>query len=286
MSMSGRTPATLDVTFGDGFPLSPVGRAMVGHLIERDMARDQARTAAFVVRQQNADAAPEVAILSRLVAMAMLWLTLTGSLGMLLQAVVRERAHRALESLLAAAQGWEIVAGKLLGVGAVSLLILAGWLGSAAAFSFFLPPEAGLVPAILAKLAEPFTLLRDGLIYICAFAFYGSATVALGAMARDSAAAQNAVRPMFVLLLAGFFAALAAAKSASLSWLIWLPPFTPFLLLVKSSASVAFVSQGIMLGLLLTAALAMQFLAARLLSVVPPAPHIFFRTRTKPQPLV
>lgn len=278
-------PKTLDVSFGDGFPLSPIGRAMVGHMIERDVARERMGTAPFVVRETIVAEGQDVARLSRLVAMMMLWLTLTGSLGMLLQAVVRERANRALESLLAAAQAWEIVTGKLLGVGAVSLLIVAGWLGSAAAFSLFLPPEAGLVPAILAKLSEPLTLLRDGLIYICAFAFYGSATVALGAMARDSAAAQNVVRPMFVLLLAGFFVALASAGKAG-NWLIWLPPFTPFLLLVNIPGSVTFVSQAILLGLMLLVAFAMQLLASRLLSFADARPQIFVSTRIKPQSLV
>ena len=286
--MSGRTAEGLDLRFSDGFPLSPIGRAMVGHMIERDIARGQTPMASFfVVRERAVDAAPDVAMLSRLVAMTMLWLTLTGSLGMLLQAVVRERANRALESLLASAQAWEIVTGKLLGVGAVSLLVVAGWLGSAAAFSLFLPPEAGLMPAILGNLAEPLTLLRDGLIYICAFAFYGAATLALGAMARDSAAAQNLVRPMFVLLLAGFFITLTAAgKSAGLSWLTWIPPFTPFLLLVNSPGTVAFTSQAALMAVLLAAAFLMLTLAARLLSVAPAAVQIFVSTRTKPQPLV
>jgi ABC-2 type transport system permease protein len=284
--LSKRTAQALDITFSDGFPLSAVGRAMIGHMIERDMARDQVRTAPFAVHENAVAKGQDVAMLSRLVTMIMLWLTLTGSLGMLLQAVVRERANRALESLLAAAQAWEIVTGKMLGVGAVSLMILTVWLGSAAAFSLFAPPEAGLASTILAKLAEPLTLMRDVLIYICAFAFYGSATVGLGALARDSAAAQNVVRPMFVLLLAGFLIALTAGKSAGLSWLVWLPPFTPFLLLVNSPGSVTFGSQAILLGLLLAAAAAMVLLATRLLFVTSFASQIFVSTRTKPQPLV
>ncbi len=183
--LSRRAAAALDLAYSNGFPLSPSGRAMVDRMIERDVARSQVGTAALVVHENSAQngAPPDIAMLSRLSAMIMLWLTLTGSLGMLLQAVVRERANRALESLLASAPAWEIVTGKMLGVGAVSLLILAGWLGSAAALSFFVSPEAGLVPAILAKLAEPAALMLDVLIYICAFAFYGAVTMALGALA-------------------------------------------------------------------------------------------------------
>jgi len=215
----------------------------------------------------------------------MLWLTLTGSLGMLLQAVARERANRALESLLASARGWEIVAGKLLGVGAVSLLILIAWLGSAAFFSAFSTPGAGLIPAVLADFARPLTLLRDALIYVCAFGFYGAATLVLGAMARDSASAQNVARPLFLLLLAAFFIALATPAGAP-SWLTYIPPLTPFLLLVNSAENVAVMSQAILLAILIAASGGLMLLAARLLCVAPQTYHIFKTGRAKTQPLV
>ncbi len=40
-------------------------------------------------------------------------------------------------------------------------------------------------------------------------------------------------RPLFVLLLAAFFAALAAATGAQLAWLLYVPPITPFMLLLR-----------------------------------------------------
>jgi ABC-2 type transport system permease protein len=285
--LSRRTPQTLDVAFGDGFPLSASGRAMVGHVIERDMARaDKKPSEAFsvsVALQKTADAGMDAGRLSRLSTMTMLWLTLTGSLGMLLQAIVRERANRALESLLAAARGWEIVTGKLAGVGAVSLLILTVWLGSAAFFSLFLPPEAGLIGAVLGQFAHPLTLLHDALIYLCAFGFYGAATLVVGAMARDATSAQNLARPLFLMLLAAFFVALTAPTDA---WLTWLPPLTPFLLLVNSPGSVAAMSQAILMGMMVSASLALVALAARLLAIGPGTDKIF---RSKPraaQPMV
>jgi ABC-type Na+ efflux pump permease subunit len=293
--LSQRAPQTLDVTFGDGFPLSPVGRAMVAHVIERDMARSEADKQAShkalgvfsvsVAQEETGHAGIDAGRLSRLFTMAMLWLTLTGSLGMLLQAIVRERANRALESLLAAARGWEIVTGKLAGVGAVSLLILTVWLGSAALFSLFLPPEAGLVGAVLAQFAQPLTLLHDALIYLCAFGFYGAATLVLGAMARDSASAQNVARPLFLMLLGAFFFALAAPAEA-FSWATWLPPLTPFVLLVNSPGTVAALSQAILMGLMILATVALMLLAARLLAVGSGADKIF-RPKTPPvQPVV
>jgi len=285
--LSRRTPQTLDVAFGDGFPLSASGRAMVGHVIERDMARADKRSSEVfsvsVAQQKTADAGIDAGRLSRLSTMTMLWLTLTGSLGMLLQAVVRERANRALESLLAAARGWEIVTGKLVGVGTVSLLILAVWLGSAALFSVFLPPQSGLVGSVLAQLAHPLTLLRDALIYLCAFGLYGAATLVLGAMARDAASAQNVARPLFLVLLAAFFCALA---SPTHTWLTWLPPLTPFLLLVNSPGSVAAISQAILMGIMGLTTVALMLLAARLLTVGSGTDKIFRLKSRAAQPVV
>ncbi len=194
--------------------------------------------------QEVAPKAPrrgDVGALSRFSLVMMLWLTLTGSLGMLLQAVVRERANRALEGLLAAARPWEIVAGKLAGVGAVSVLVLAAWLGSAGVLAALTDGGGGLMSAVIAGLGSPVALLRAGLLYILAFAFYGLVTVAVGASARDSAAAQNLARPMFAVLLAAFFAALTAVSGAAgnLAWLAYAPPFAPFMLLLEPPGALA-----------------------------------------------
>jgi len=280
-----RGPQVVEATFGESFPLSATGRAMVAHVIERDLARAEnpAATVAVHAMAGQSAAEPDAARLSRLATMTMLWLTLTGSLGMLLQAIVRERANRALESLLASAQSWEIVAGKLAGVGAVSLLVLLAWLGSAAAISVLLPSHQGMVGAVLLSMAQPLTLLRDALIYLCAFGFFGAATLVLGAMARDGASAQNLVRPLFLVLLAAFFVAFATPSG---TWMTYILPLTPFLLLVNSAGDVAPMSQAILLGMLIFASAMMMMLAARLLSVTPGIHQIFKGDSAHAQPLV
>jgi ABC-type Na+ efflux pump permease subunit len=168
-------------------------------------------------------------------------------------------------------------------VGAVSLLVLIVWLGSAALFSLFLPTDTGLVGAVLAQFAHPLTLLCDALIYLCAFGFYGAATLVLGAMARDAASAQNVARPLFLVLLAAFFVALAAPVDA---WLTYLPPLTPFLLLVNSPGSVTGMSRAISLGMMGLATLALMLLAAKLLAIGS-GPDKIFRPKVRAaQPVV
>jgi ABC-2 type transport system permease protein len=260
----------IDLDFAPGFPLSNTGRALVSVVLERDAARRGAPALPLAVRASAASAASGMdgKRQAQLITMTALWLTLTGSLGMLLQAVVRERANRALESLLASAEGWEVVAGKILGVGAVSLLVLVSWGCTAALFS--LGVHTGPLVEVAAILSDPVMLAGDIAIYVCAFAFYGALTVLLGSLAQDSASAQNLARPLFILLLLGFLAALARMSQASavLSWLVWLPPFTPFMLLVGNAPG-AFFTQALPLVMLALASVTTVAMAAGSLTIVP-----------------
>jgi ABC-2 type transport system permease protein len=237
-------PGKSELRIDAAAPLSPAARMLVLKTFEAIQAQssggnpvgaDPGAGPALLLARPAPQAAADPRAISRLAIMIMLWLTLTGSLGMLLQAVVRERTNRALETLLAAARPWEIVTGKLMGVGVVSVGVVGAWLGSAAAAALFTPGAAGQVAGLLRALGDPVLLLYSAAIYILAFAFYGLTTIAIGARARDSASAQNLSRPMFVTLLVAFFVTLAAGGTASprLAWLVYAPPFTPFMLLAR-----------------------------------------------------
>jgi ABC-2 type transport system permease protein len=266
MTIKAKAANDIDLDFASGFPLSATGRNLVASILERDAARQAAKAVPLTVHAVLAQDTPRPrneAALARFLLMLMLWLTLTGSLGMLLQAVVRERATRALESLLASAQAWQIMAGKLIGVGGISFLVLAAWLGTSVA-STFVAPRTGLAPVIFSELAAPIPLLRAAVIYLLAYAFYGSITILLGAMARDGASAQNLSRPMFIVLVAAFFVALGVwmGGMASPRWLLYVPVLTPFLLLLTPAGAVPPLVQLLMLSVMAAAACLIARLAA------------------------
>jgi ABC-2 type transport system permease protein len=248
--------------FSKNFPLSEAGRREVLAVIARE-----GRLSGPIAVSEPVKTKADMAALSRFSLVLLLWLTLVGSLGMLLQAVVRERTSRALESLLAAARPVDIVLGKLVGVGAVSTMVLAAWLGSAAALGAIAPAAGGLASVLLRGFADPLALVRAAVIYLFGYAFYGLTTVAIGAMARDNADAQNLVRPMFAVLLAVFFTAMVMVQPAGdLAWLVYVPPFAPFALLMSPQAAGV---EAIALGLLAVATVAAGFCAVRLLRVEP-----------------
>jgi ABC-type Na+ efflux pump permease subunit len=232
------------LAFDPDFPLTPSGRMLVLRTLEVQ------RTAAHPIPGKAAvpppfllapAPPPDLTQASRFAVVLMLWLSLTGSLGMLLQAVVRERSNRALETLLASTGPWAIVVGKVVGVGLVSILVLGAWLASAGIAAALTPRSEGALPALLEAMGNPLLLGRAGLIYLLAYGFYGLVTVAIGALARDSASAQNLARPMFLVLLVAFFVAFSSAggEKSALSWLLYVPPFSPFILLMQPASAAA-----------------------------------------------
>jgi len=234
-------------------------------LIAGDLARVEvvAPTAA-----PGADAAPAAdARFGRFAVVVLLWMNLVGALGMLLQAVVRERANRALESLLASARASEIIFGKLIGVGGLSLFVLAVWLGAGAlvAASPLVGQAGGMTSQILGAFADARSLGVAAAMFVAAFAMYGTALIGLGALARDVPAAQNLSRPVFGVLLLVFFVSLAqlTGGAAGMNWLTWIPLFTPFTTLMADPGSMDLAS---FVGGLL-AMVAVTALCARLASL-------------------
>lgn len=198
----------------------------------------------------------------RVAVATLLWLTLTGSLGMLLQAVVRERANRGLESLLSVASPLEIVLGKLAGVGAVASLVMGTWIGTGAGLAALAAQRGGLVAAILGGLSQPADIAKAGACFVLAYLAYGLTTVAIGSTAGDTAAAQNMSRPLFAVLMVVFLAVTASAGGdhGPLDWLVYLPPFTPFLLI---TGDYSWWQQACAVGLYLAATLAAGVAAKR-----------------------
>jgi len=176
------------------------------------------------------------AILRFLLAL-MLWLALVTTLGMLLQAIVRERTSRSLETLMASVRPTELILGKMIGVGGVTAAVMASWLLSLAmGAGALLKGELGpLAQGLLTAAADPWLMLQAVLLFVSGFSFYGALIAVIGALARDEPGAQNLARPLFGVLLMIFFAALAAGclRMNPPAWLAWIPPFAPFLLLLK-----------------------------------------------------
>jgi ABC-2 type transport system permease protein len=137
--------------------------------------------------------------------------------------VVEEKANALVESVLAAIRPRELLAGKVIGIGAVGLLQLAfqGAVGLAAAHftdAVSLPSMAwGLFLSVLVW-------------YVIGFGFYAVLFAACGALVSRQEDVTSATTPVNVLALLTFFVAqpvIADPNSSLAATLAWLPGFSP-----------------------------------------------------------
>jgi hypothetical protein len=151
---------------------------MVRHMIGRDAARNALGSRHWLPARKSVPSRPPARRCCRVWRYVNALARLTGSLGMLLQAVVRRRANKALESLLACVQPWRDRGGKILRVGRSLLLYSPAGALRFFLLSLFVGKAARLRPS--GEFSDPAMLARDAAIYACAFAFYGATAVVLG----------------------------------------------------------------------------------------------------------
>lgn len=251
-----------------GLPISQVEWA----LLSRDLSGGERHAVTLRQAKPQAPDTGPAASAGRFAMVVLLWMNLVGALGMLLQAIVRERANRALEILLTSARPLEIVLGKLIGVAALSCIVVAGWLsvGAGVAAVGAVTGRAGVGALLAGLLVDPAQAALAGVVYVLAFLMYGAAILGLSALSKDMPAAQNASRPVFGLLLIAFFAAMGMMTDAArFGWLLWAPPLTPFVLLMQDPAELGPWTVAGALLLMSASSLAVFALAARGVSARP-----------------
>jgi ABC-2 type transport system permease protein len=189
------------------------------------------------------------------------------SLGMLVylygllvaDAVVREKASRVIEVLLAAARPAELLAGKLAGIGVLGTLhsVLLALAGGVLATAEGVPAHVAVAAALLVPAC-----------FVLAFAVFGTVFAVAGAAVSRPEDMQYAQLPVGVLMGAGVAGALATVGSAPSTLTraaAVLPPTSPFALLTELQLGVA-TPWDVIAGVaaLMLSAVALVAIAARL----------------------
>ena len=143
--------------------------------------------------------------------------------------VVEEKTSRVVELILNAVRPSQLLAGKVLGIGLVSLgqfgLVVAVGLGGALVVGSVALPDATLSTALIAFVY----FLLGYIFYACAFATAG----AIVSRQEDS---QNTTAPMMMLLVAGYilsFSVIDNPESVLAQVLSYLPPVAPMIVPVR-----------------------------------------------------
>ena len=150
---------------------------------------------------------------------------------------VEEKQNRVVEVILARVRPWQILVGKVIGIGLLGLVQLA-LLGGAAYVTASL---ADLQDIDLASIGLP---IIAGVFFwfILGYTFYAFLYAAVGSTVSRQEDLQGAMMLPIILILPGYFIALIAAESpdASLPAIASLfPPWTPFVMPVRIAAGVA-----------------------------------------------
>lgn len=157
-----------------------------------------------------------------------------------MSAVVEEKTNRILEVLVSSVRPFDLMLGKVLGVGAASLLQLGIW-GASATLAARIGGSSGAAAQAgegaervsMTLPAIPTDLIIVTLIYFAlGFLFFATAYAAVGAMCNTVQETQQVQFPVMGMLLAGYlgaFATIGRPESTAAKIMTFLPPTAPFI---------------------------------------------------------
>ena len=149
----------------------------------------------------------------------------------LLTSTVEEKSNRVIEVLLSAVSPMELMAGKLIGQLAVSLLVLA---------LYIVMGLSVLTSMSLFGLFNPWLILYILVFFVIMYLIFGSLMMAIGAAVNEMREAQSLMMPLMLLLMIPWFLWLPISRdpNSTLSvTLSFLPPVNTFAMLLRMASS-------------------------------------------------
>ena len=190
-------------------------------------------------------------------------------------AVIEEKTSRIMEILASSLRPFQMLLGKVIGVGAVGLLQMSIWVGTV----FMVGQNRTVLAGILKVPVEtmqampipsiPTDLLVVFLTYFAlGFLLFGAVFAAVGSMVNSTQEAQQAISGVVMVIMVGFFGVFAVIKdpSGGLGTVLSLIPFTaPFVMPVRwSMAAVPLPELAISLTIMVGALLGVVWVAGRI----------------------
>lgn len=215
--------------------------------------------------------------------------------SMVMQSVVEEKSNRIIEVIISSVRPFDLMMGKIVGVGLVGLLQLIIWFiiggGAMIAIQMYFgvnvdmasSPDMQQAMAVVQNnsdmdnfFAEFFSVnwLQIAICFIVYFIggylFFASLYAMFGSAANDSQEVQQLMMPMTILLFIAFYSGMAAARNPEGAMAFWcsLIPFTsPVVMMVRAPFEIPIWELIVSVVLLLTAAILAIKLAAKIYRV-------------------
>jgi len=162
----------------------------------------------------------------------------------MLQGVIEERSNRLLEAVLACVEPRELMVGKLIGLGAVGLTIVAFWIGCAllAAFSVEGVVADYLRPS-LAALSQPWMIPVLAFYFFSGYLMLAMLYLTIGSLSNSMQDAQAYLMPVTMSIIVPVFMMMSGVIRNPSGWLpsvmSWIPIYTPFAMLARLGSGVS-----------------------------------------------
>ena len=167
------------------------------------------------------------ATIAPIVVMFVLFLTIVGTSQALITSTLEEKANRVVEVLLSSVSPFQLMAGKVLGVCAVGLTLMAIW-GGAGAATFAAQGYGDAFGGGTLSLALAY--------YVLGFLLIASVMVAVGSACNTLKEAQNLLSPVMIVLALPMLllpVVMRDPNGTTATALSFVPPFTPFLMMMR-----------------------------------------------------
>ncbi|MFN2501571.1 MAG: ABC transporter permease [Pyrinomonadaceae bacterium] len=168
----------------------------------------------------------------------MIYITLTIYGQVIMGAVVEEKETRIAEILFSSATPFQLMFGKLVGVGLAGLTQLAIWVGSLAALIGILTIQGGDMASLTATLPNitPLMLLYFFIYFIVGYFIYASIFALIGSMVTTVQEGGQFAFPPIMIMLIGFYFSFAVIRDPNSSLSFWVsiaPLFAPLTMPVR-----------------------------------------------------
>lgn len=121
----------------------------------------------------------------------LLWMLVFSVANMLLASVLEEKSTKVMESLLVCARMSEILAGKLVGVGAISFCLLGVWAASTLGLGMLAAGQGDGFADIIAAFTDPHMLVAFAACFVAGYLMYGAVFLAAGSLCETPQEAQT-----------------------------------------------------------------------------------------------
>ncbi|WP_432934324.1 ABC transporter permease [Microbispora sp. CA-135349] len=182
-----------------------------------------------------------------------LFMLVVGTPMMVAMGVVEEKGSRIVEILLTSVRPWQLLGGKVLGLGVVGLInlvvVLVAGLGAAFASGLavdFPPGMAGIVAGIVVW-------------FVLGYAFFAAVAAALASLISRQEEVGNVLTPMTMTMFASYAVAFYAAReptSLVATIVSYVPPFSSMVMPVRATAAEIPVWEVLVSGVLMAVAVA------------------------------